>query len=198
YDLGKLAERIVVRRAEAGEKLELLDGVTRELDESVLVIADASGPIGMAGIMGGASTAVSAETTNIFLESAHFSPDAIAGRARRFGLHTDASLRFERGVDPDGPARAIERATQLLLEIAGGRPGPTRTAELVPHLPKRPTIRLRRRRVESLLGTTVSARDVERLLGRLGVEMRAPAPEEWEAVPPSFRFDLSIEEDLIE
>lgn len=198
YDLGKLAERIVVRRAEAGEKLELLDGVTRELDESVLVIADASGPIGMAGIMGGASTAVSAETTNIFLESAHFSPDAIAGRARRFGLHTDASLRFERGVDPDGPVRAIERATQLLLEIAGGRPGPTRTAELVPHLPKRPTIRLRRRRVESLLGTAVSARDVERLLGRLGVEMRAPAPEEWEAVPPSFRFDLSIEEDLIE
>src|SRR5690606_7371498 len=120
YDLGKLSERIVVRRAEPGEKLELLDGETHELDDSVLVIADASGAIGMAGIMGGASTAVSAETTNIFLESAHFSPAAIAGRARRFGLHTDASLRFERGVDPEGPVRAIERAAALLLRIAGG------------------------------------------------------------------------------
>src|SRR5690606_11059193 len=198
YDLGKLAERIVVRRAEAGEKLELLDGVSRELDESVLVIADASGAIGMAGIMGGASTAVSAETTNIFLESAHFSPAAIAGRARRFGLHTDASLRFERGVDPDGPVRAIERATALLLRIAGGRPGPTRTAELTPHLPLRAPIRLRRRRIESLLGMQVSAREVEDLLARLGVETRSPAPDEWEAVAPSFRFDLSIEEDLIE
>lgn len=198
YDLGKLSERIVVRRAEPGERLELLDGATRELDGDVLVIADSSGAIGMAGIMGGASTAVSAETTDIFLEAAHFSPDAIAGRARRFGLHTDASLRFERGVDPDAPERAIERATRLLLDIAGGKPGPTRVAELAPHLPRREPIRLRRRRVESLLGTAVSSREIERLLGRLGVDLTAPAPDEWEAVPPSFRFDMSIEEDLIE
>jgi len=198
YDLGKLSERIVVRRAEPGEKLALLDGETRELDDAVLVIADGSGAIGMAGIMGGASTAVSAETTDIFLEAAHFSPDAISGRARRFGLHTDASLRFERGVDPEGPARAIERATALLLEIAGGRPGPTRVSELGAQLPRRAPIRLRRKRVEALLGASVSARDVERLLGRLGVNLRSPAPEEWDAVPPSFRFDLSIEEDLVE
>ena len=198
YDLGKLSERIVVRRAKPGERLQLLDGEMRELDESVLVIADSSGAIGMAGIMGGASTAVSAETSDIFLEAAHFSPEAIAGRARRFGLHTDASLRFERGVDPEAPPRAIERATALLLDIAGGRPGPTRVAEIAAHLPRRKPIRLRRARVESLLGASVSAREVERLLGRLGIDLRSPAAEEWDATPPSFRFDLSIEEDLIE
>src|SRR5690606_1273814 len=122
YDLRKLAGRIVVRRAKAGERLTLLDGATRELDPDVLVIADDSGAIGMAGIMGGASTAVDDTTTDIFLESAYFSPEVIAGRARRYGLHTDASVRFERGVDPQGQARAVERATRLLLEIAGGQP----------------------------------------------------------------------------
>ncbi len=198
YDLGKLSDRIIVRHAKPGERLELLDGEVRELDDSVLVIADASGAIGMAGVMGGASTAVTADTTDIFLESAHFTPTAMAGRARRFGLHTDASLRFERGVDPDGPARAIERATTLLLEIAGGQPGETRTAELATDPPRREPIRLRRPRVEALLGADVSAADIERLLTRLGITMHARGAEEWQAVPPSFRFDLSIEEDLIE
>src|SRR5690606_27467971 len=186
YDLGKLSERIVVRRAEPGEKLELLDGEMRELDDSVLVIADGSGAIGMAGIMGGAGTAVSADTTNIFLEAAHFSPDVIAGRARRFGLHTDASLRFERGVDPEGPARAIERATALLVEIAGGQPGPTRTAELPGHLPSRPSLRLRRSRVEGLLGTAIEPAEVESLLARLGIGLTRNSSDEWRAQPPSF------------
>ncbi|HEX7080265.1 MAG TPA: phenylalanine--tRNA ligase subunit beta [Gammaproteobacteria bacterium] len=198
YDLSKLRGRIVVRRGEAGETLELLDGRTVELDEEVLVIADESGAIGMAGIMGGASTAVSAKTTDVFLESAFFAPKAVAGRARRFGLHTDASMRFERGVDPEGQARAVERATALLLDIAGGRPGPTVVSALEAHLPRRPVVPLRRARVASLLGVDVGGAEVEALLSRLGIELERTGEGAWDAVPPSFRFDISIEEDLIE
>ena len=198
YDLRKLSGRIVVRRAEAGERLTLLDGETRELDRDVLVIADDSGAIGMAGIMGGASTAVDDTTTDIFLESAFFSPDAIAGRARRFGLHTDASVRFERGVDPQGQARAVERATRLLLEIAGGRPGPTRVVEILDLVPRRAPVRVRHARIESLLGLELEPAEIESLLTRLGIEMRRLKPKEWEALPPSYRFDLSIEEDFVE
>ena len=197
YDLEKLRGRIVVRRAEAAEKLELLDGEAVELDTDVLVIADESGAVGMAGIMGGASTAVSLETTDIFLESAFFSPKVIAGRARRFGLHTDASLRFERGVDPEQQARAVERATGLLLEIAGGRAGPTVVTELHDHLPTRPVVLLRPERVDALLGAPIGAAEIEALLTRLGIEVRR-ADDAWEAVPPSFRFDIAIEEDLVE
>lgn len=198
YDLGKLSGRIVVRRAAREEQLMLLDGETHTLDEDVLVIADESGAIGMAGIMGGASTSVGEDTTDIFLESAFFTPEVLAGRARRFGLHTDASMRFERGVDPEGQARAIERATRLLLEIAGGRPGPTRVSELAEHLPRRAPVRLRHARIESLLGLEISTGDVEALLARLEIDMRRRGNGEWEATGPSYRFDLAIEEDLIE
>jgi len=198
YDLGKLSGRIVVRRAEAGEKLTLLDGETRELDPDVLVIADDSGAIGMAGIMGGASTAVDDATTDIVLESAFFAPEAIAGRARRFGLHTDASVRFERGVDAEGQARAVERSTCLLLAIAGGRPGPTRVIELPDLVPRRAPVPLRHARVESLLGIELEPGEVESLLARLGIEVRRRRPKEWEVRPPSYRFDLSIEADLVE
>ena len=123
YDLTKLDERIEARFAKAGESLVLLDGRKIDVREDVLVIADARGPVGLAGIMGGQSTAVSDATTSIFLESAFFSPQALAGRARRYGLHTDASLRFERGVDPTGQERAIERATELLVAICGAHAG---------------------------------------------------------------------------
>ncbi len=198
YDLGKLSGRIVVRRAQGGERLTLLDGETRELDPDVLVIADDSGAIGMAGIMGGQSTGVDDATTDIVLESAFFTPEVIAGRARRFGLHTDASVRFERGVDPEGQARAVERATRLLLAIAGGRPGPTRVTELSDLVPRRAPVSLRHARIESLLGVELEPGEVEKLLGRLGIEVRRRRSKEWEVRPPSYRFDLSIEEDFVE
>jgi phenylalanyl-tRNA synthetase beta chain len=197
YDLTKLEGGILVRHAVSGEKLTLLDGQVVDLAPDVLVIADGSGAIGMAGVMGGSSTAVSADTVDVFLESAYFSPDVIAGRARAYGLHTDASLRFERGVDPEAQERAIERATALLLEISGGRPGPTCLAELEAHIPKRPVVPLRRRRVEALLGIALDSGDIESLLTRLDIELRG-RDGEWQAVPPSFRFDINIEEDLVE
>jgi phenylalanyl-tRNA synthetase beta chain len=126
YDLAKVEGRLEARLANGGELLVLLDGTRIELADDVLVIADARGAVALAGIMGGESTAVDAATTDIVLESAYFAPQAVAGRARRYGLHTDASLRFERGVDPTGQVRAIERATELLAEICGGDAGPVR------------------------------------------------------------------------
>jgi phenylalanyl-tRNA synthetase beta chain len=197
YDLEKLSGRIVPRMGARGETLELLDGRSIELDTDVLVIADDSGPVGLAGIMGGAGTAVTAETVDVFLEAAFFAPAAIAGRARRYGLHTDASVRFERGVDPTGQARGIELATALLVEIAGGRPGPVVVAERPEHLPKRHSIPLSRERVDALLGVELDAGDIEDLLGRLGIELEAQNAG-WLAEPPPYRFDLQIEEDLVE
>jgi phenylalanyl-tRNA synthetase beta chain len=197
YDLDKLRGGIVVRRAAAAEPLTLLDGQAVELDPEVLVIADDSGAIGMAGVMGGASTAVSESTTNVFFESAFFSPSVIVGRARRYGLHTDASVRFERGVDPVQQARAIERATELLQSIAGGEPGPATVTQLDRHLPARPVIALRRTRVEAVLGLALESMEIESLLTRLGMRLRA-LDAGGEVVPPSHRFDLNIEEDLIE
>jgi len=197
YDLDKLERGIEVRLASAGEPLMLLDGRAIELVDDVLVIADARGAVGLAGIMGGKRTAVGDDTSAVFLEGAFFAPAAIAGRARRFGLHTDASLRFERGVDPAGQQRAIERATELLLEICGGAAGPLTVAERTADLPKRPSVGLRRERLRAVLGLEVPDRQVEQLLGRL--EMRVErSGDSWQVTPPSFRFDIAIEEDLIE
>jgi phenylalanyl-tRNA synthetase beta chain len=197
YDLRKLEGRIGARFAKAGEQLTLLDGRSIELAPDLLVIADDRGPVGLAGIMGGESTAVAEETTDVFLEAAFFSPAAIGGRARRFGLHTDASLRFERGVDPDGQRRAIERATELLLAISGGRAGPVTTSQRSGELPQRPPVGLRRRRLHSLLGLEVADARVVDLLTRLGMQI-TPQKDGWQVVPPSFRFDVAIEEDLVE
>ena len=197
YDLTKLEGSIEVRLAAAGEPLTLLDGRAIELAADMLVIADAGGPIGLAGIMGGKRTAVGDATTAVFLEGAFFAPAAIAGRARRLGLHTDASLRFERGVDPAQQQRAIERATELLLDICGGAAGPLTTTERAAELPVRPSVRLRRQRLCAMLGLDVPDTEVEQLLQRL--EMRVErAGDGWRVTPPSFRFDISIEEDLIE
>jgi phenylalanyl-tRNA synthetase beta chain len=197
YDLGALRKGIVVRWARAGESVILLDGQEVRPGASALVIADDSGPVGLAGIMGGAPTAVTAATTDIFLESAWFAPSAIAGRARRFALHTDASLRFERGVDPSLQATAIERASGLILEIAGGRPGPVADIVAPEQPPRGATIVLRRSRLARLLGTAVPDADVARILSRLRMTVEA-REDGWTVRPPSARFDVEREEDLIE
>lgn len=197
YRLDKLAAPISVRFARPGESLTLLDETRIELDKDTLVIADASGAIGLAGIMGGLATAVDAATEEIFLESAYFSPAALQGRARRYGLHTDASVRFERGVDPTGQERAIERATDLLESIAGGRAGPITVAEDAAAVPARAPVLLRASSASSRLGLDVPPDEVERLMQALGMEIE-PVAEGWRVTPPSYRFDIAIEEDLIE
>ncbi|MCB1561818.1 MAG: phenylalanine--tRNA ligase subunit beta, partial [Xanthomonadales bacterium] len=151
FDLATLNGPISVRRGKAGETLKLLDEREVSVDEDVLLIADAKGPVALAGVMGGFDTRVTDATRSVFLESAHFAPSAIAGRARRYGLHTDASHRFERGVDPTLPRRAIERATALILEISGGQAGPLSEAQLADELPTPQPVRLRRQRLSRVL-----------------------------------------------
>lgn len=197
YDLERLSEGIVVRYAKPGETLALLGGQEIELTDNVLVIADANGPVGLAGIMGGESTAVSEQTIDIFLESAFFAPSAIVGRARRFGLHSDASLRFERGVDPQQQVRAIERATELLLAIAGGEAGPVEEAISEEHVPIRPEVPLRLERLARVLGVEVPPEQVRDILERLKMDIFF-SNNDWRIRPPANRFDINIEEDLIE
>ena len=200
YDLDKIEGELTARLARAGERCELLDGRTVELAEDVLVIADRVGPVALAGVMGGTRTAVSATSTRVLFEVAWFSPQAIAGRARRFGLTTDASQRFERGVDPELGAIAIERATRMLLEIAGGRAAAVKTFEDASALPPRPTIELRLSQVQRLLGTTLPSREVSALLERVGLAVQpgATGGDSLRVIAPTFRFDLRIERDLIE
>ncbi len=197
FDLAKLNGAIDVRLASNGEKLTLLNGDTVELAENTLVIADAQGPVAMAGVMGGEASAVGEQTQDIFLEAAFFAPAAIAGRARQYGLHTDSSHRFERGVDPEQCVMAIERATQLLVELAGGEPGPVNAVTDTEHLPERETVALRPERVNKLLGTQLSAEQMQQTLNRLGMPP-ASVDGSWQVIPPSWRFDISREVDLIE
>lgn len=198
YDLGRLSGGIDVRWAGQGEKLVLLDGREIELAADELVIADAAGPVGLAGVMGGDRSSIFVgETTEVFLEVAWFAPGAIAGRARRHGLHTDASQRYERGVDPALQAAAMERATALLLEICGGAAGPVVAAEERSQLPQRPVVSLRRSRLDRVLGHAVPSTRVEAILTTLGMQVQA-GEHGWNVVPPSWRFDVAIEEDLIE
>jgi phenylalanyl-tRNA synthetase beta chain len=185
------------RHARAGERLRLLDGRELELDQGALVIADENSAIGLAGVMGGERSAVEAGSTDIVFEAAWFKPGAIAGRARRHGLQTDASQRFERGVDWRGQERAIALATRLLLEIAGGTAGPVTTAELEDELPRIRPVQLRSRQLQRLLGASVAAADVEQRLRALGMGVR-PEKAGWSVQPPSWRFDIEIEADLIE
>jgi len=197
YDLRRLSAHIEVREARVGERLTLLDGRDIAIEPGTLVIADAAGPVGLAGIMGGERSGIAADTADVFLEVAYFAPEAIAGRARHYGLVTDASQRFERGVDPRGQERALERATQLLLEIAGGRPGPAVLTQSEKHQPKRPSVTLRPERVASLLGIEVPRSEIEDILRRLGMQV-AGAGDMLGVIPPSHRFDITIEQDLIE
>ncbi len=197
FDLATLREGVVVRMAEAGERIVLLDGREAELETDMLVIADHGGPRAVAGIMGGEDSGVSASTRDVFFEVAFFAPLAVAGRARRLGLHTDASLRFERGVDPEHQRRAVERATALLLEIAGGEPGPVIERVAPEHLPERLPVSLRRERLDLLLGCAVPGDEVERILGGLGMAVD-PGSTGWTATPPPHRFDIQLEVDLVE
>ena len=195
FDEAKLAGAITVRKAHKGESLVLLNEQTVTLDEEVLVIADDARVLALAGIMGGQGSGVDAGTKDVFLESAFFDPGEIAGKARRFGLATDSSFRFERGVDFAATRWAMERTTQLLLEICGGKAGPI--SEVRGHLPDRVPIALRRSRVERVLGITLNNKQIANLLDRLGFEYTANS-DDYRVTPPSFRFDLSIEADLIE
>ena len=197
YDAALLTGPIRPRLAKTGEKVTLLDEKEMELRDDTLIITDDSGPIGIAGIMGGLSTAVSDTTTDVFFEAAFWPQDFMAGKARNYGMHTDASLRFERGVDPDGQGRAVERATQLLLEIAGGDAGPLVVDSSQEHLPKRATIVLRRSRLAHLLGLEIDAAEVTQILESLQLEV-APTADGWSVTAPSHRFDIEYEVDLIE
>jgi len=197
FDLAKLEGGIEVRLAEQDEKLTLLDGKEVKLNANTLVIADQSKALAMAGIFGGQDSGVQAETTDIFLESAFFAPLAIAGRARSYGLHTDASHRYERGVDPVLQATAMERATQLLVEICGGQVGPITEAVCEATLPTQATITLTRKKLDRLIGHVVEDARVTEILTQLGCEVTF-ADTQWTVVAPTYRFDMEIEEDLIE
>lgn len=196
FDYRKLSGCIEVRMAGKGEKLTLLDGKEVELTDDVLVIADETKALAMAGIMGGMDSSVTDATQDIFLECAFFSPLAIAGKARAFGMHTDASHRYERGVDFELQHRAMERATELLLEVAGGEPGPV--TESLGELPETVRVTLRYAAVERLLGIAMSADEIKEILQRLGLVIEHETTEQLEVIVPSFRFDISIEADLIE
>jgi phenylalanyl-tRNA synthetase beta chain len=200
YDLRKLNHAVIVRYARAGETLGLLDGRTIALTGDVLVIADERTTLGMAGVMGGEDSGINEATTDVFLEVAYFDPDTIAGRGRRYGLITDASQRFERGVDPELQEKAIERATQLLLECAGGQAGPVQVARVKDQPHKPAAIVLRHARVERLLGIEIRPETIVECLQRLGMHLRSAdqTSQSWHVSPPSWRFDLRIEEDLIE
>ncbi len=197
FDLERISRKIRVRMARGGEKLTLIGGQEIELDAETLVIADAEQPLALAGIMGGEASAVSNATRHILLESAFFAPTAISGKARSYGLHTDSSHRFERGVDPLLQAKAMERATALLIEIAGGRPGPVVEVVNEEHIERRPLIELRAERVNKVLGIEIDAEEVSDILERLEMETNR-TQQGWQVRAPSCRFDISIEEDLIE
>src|SRR5829696_3792931 len=226
FDLAKLSEfRIVVRRARAGEKLKTLDGVERELDEQMLVIADALRAVAVAGVMGGEETEISDATVDVLVESAYFDPQSVRRTSKLLELQTEASYRFERGVDYEGVRRAQDRCVALICELAGG----TATEDAIDVYPQRiapPTVRLRPRRVEELTGLSVSAEESLRILRSLGFEPvgrgagsgnghgvdesrteraaapgAAPSQTEGEGLffgVPTWRTDVRIEEDLVE
>lgn len=197
FDLANLHGGIAVRPAAQGEELMLLDGRQVKLDVGTLIIADDKGPLAIAGIMGGEHSGVNAETRDILLEAAFFTPLAVAGQARSYSLHTDASHRFERGVDPEITRRAIERASQLLIDICGGQAGPVNEQVNKAHLPERREVSLTEERLAGALSKRLDNDEVTEILQRLGMDV-AVIDNGWRAQVPSWRFDISIEEDLIE
>ncbi|MDF1893515.1 phenylalanine--tRNA ligase subunit beta [Rahnella contaminans] len=197
FDLNRIDGGIVVRMAKKDEALTLLDGTEAKLNEDTLVIADHGKALAMAGIFGGEHSGVNDETQDVLLESAFFAPLSVTGRARRQGLHTDASHRYERGVDPQLQFKAIERATALLLSICGGEAGPVIDVTSEADLPKAATITLRREKLDRLIGHHVEDAQVTDILTRLGCQVQHHG-DHWVAVAPSWRFDMQIEEDLVE
>ncbi|WP_448632380.1 MULTISPECIES: phenylalanine--tRNA ligase subunit beta [Pseudomonas fluorescens group] len=198
FDLAEINGGIRVRMAEEGEKLVLLDGQEVSLRSDTLVIADHSRALAIAGVMGGEHSGVSTTTRDVFLESAFFDQIAVAGKARSYGLHTDASHRYERGVDWQLAREAMERATGLLLEITGGEAGPIIETVSEQHLPKIAPVTLRAQRISQMLGMDMDASEVERLLSGLGLGISADGAGQWRVEVPSHRFDISLEVDLIE
>ncbi|MFK7855186.1 MAG: phenylalanine--tRNA ligase subunit beta [Granulosicoccus sp.] len=197
FDIDKLQGAIQVRLARTGERLTLLDGRDVALDDDTTIIADDSGPIGIAGIMGGQSTGVDESSKNIFFESALFLPELIAGKPRRYASHTDSAHRFERGVDPAGQAEALEYATGLLRTLAGGSAGPLIDWQHKERMPLRPVVTLRRSRLARILGVEPEPEVVDRVFARLGIES-VSNEEGWTVTAPSYRYDLAIEEDYVE
>ncbi|MGC2164987.1 MAG: phenylalanine--tRNA ligase subunit beta [Gallionella sp.] len=195
FDLNKLEGDIAVRYAQSGERIRLLNEQTVSLQDDMLVIADSNGPVALAGVMGGAETAVDDATTDIFLESAYFSPEVIAGKSRRLGFGSDSSYRFERGVDFASTEIALDRATQLIVDICGGRAGST--CDVQGELPVRNEVKLRAARVQRILGITLTAEEIARIFEALGMTFRQDG-DEFLVRPPSYRFDIAIEEDLVE
>jgi phenylalanyl-tRNA synthetase beta chain len=197
FDVSRLGgPEIRVRRARAGESLVTLDGVTRKLDETMLVIADKDRPVAVAGVMGGAATEVSSSTNKIALESAWFLPSSVRATSRKLGLKTEASARFERGADPTAPARALRRALLLLDLIEAGTPSGG-VSDVYPRPAQPRTVPLARAHVTRLLGDTIPDQDVNRILTRLGFTV-SPAADGWQVTVPAFRVDVTREADLIE
>ena len=198
FDVSKVSQPVQVRLANNGEELVLLDGTTAKLQSNTLVIADQTGPLAMAGIFGGQASGVDAETTkDVILEAAFFAPLAIAGRARQYGLHTDSSHRFERGVDFTLQRHAMERATALLLNICGGEAGEICEVVSEQYLPKVNEVTLRREKLDGLLGHHIETETVTEIFERLGFAVKY-ANDVWTVTSASWRFDIEIEEDLIE
>ena len=197
FDLAQLSGGIQVRYAREGEQLTLLDERVITLDKQTLVIADHEKPLAIAGVMGGIHTGVQDETTDVFLECAFFPPKIIAGRARTYGMHTESAYRFERGVDPALQQRAMERATALLIEIAGGEAGSVTTVTATEYVPESVPVTLRQARIQKVLGISPQADEVLDILTRLGMTV-AEQGKDWHVQSPTYRFDVAIEADLIE
>ena len=197
FDAAKIAQPVQVRMAKEGEELVLLDGTTAKLQPNTLLIADQKGPLAMAGIFGGLASGVTRETKDVILEAAFFAPLAITGRARQYGLHTDSSHRFERGVDFELPRKAMEKATALLLQICGGEAGEICEAVSEQHLPKVKQVQLRRHKLDALLGHHIETEIVTDIFHRLGFPVQY-ADDVWTVTSASWRFDIEIEEDLVE
>ena len=203
FDLSALSKRIIVRRADPGETLKMLDGRPISLGSQDLVIADEAGPVAIAGVMGGERSGVQATTEDVFLECAWFDPLTVAETARRFGLHTDASHRYERGVDYQLQLQATERATALLLAIVGGRAGPIVEDVKAEKLPSAAAVSLRQRRLHQLAGVAIDTADIDAVLARLDFQLRERRETDgdgvvWTITAPSHRFDIGIEADLVE
>jgi len=197
FDADKLEGGIRVRLSRAGERLRLLNDEELILDDDTLVIADEIRPLALAGIMGGSESAVGSTTQNIFLECAFFAPDLLMGKARRHGLNTDSSHRFERGVSFELQDRALARASELIVTLAGGEAGPVVEAVAHEHLPSRKAVLLRPERIERMLGLAIKSERVQQILR--GLDMSPEVCEEgWRVTPPAFRFDIAIEADLVE
>jgi phenylalanyl-tRNA synthetase beta chain len=197
FDLHKIREGIDVRFSVRGEKVALLDGSTQELDDKTLVIADKLSALAIAGVMGGVESSVTATTQDVFLESAYFAPAVVARQRQHYHLNSDSAYRYERGVDTGIQRQAIERATALILEMAGGEAGPIVETSTPEALPKKREIRVSDQKIVQILGVAVPSVDVKRILTALGFVCKRES-DKWIVLPPTWRFDITLPEDVIE